>query len=211
MLLEVLVLCGAWGPLCGHFKPMTGNVRYWTRPGTHRLAPWPGKVPFTGGDTRTPGDVALFVAVLASLVLPLAVQAQPVDGFPGQEIVPGWTFVPVLVLVLMPLMGLRDKAVFLAGRSEQYLPIMLYSCLLSGSFVDMIVAFKNRHRLRLAGCRGLQVRGLLPQRGPAHGLRQPRHPRQGNPPTALPQPAPGTSDPRGSPGSWPTSAGPRSR
>ena len=39
MLLEVLGLGGAWGPLCGHFKPMTGGWRYWLRPGTIRMAP----------------------------------------------------------------------------------------------------------------------------------------------------------------------------
>src|SRR4029453_3418096 len=45
-------------------------------------------------------------------------------------------------LVLMPLLGLRDKAIFLAGRSEQYLPIMLYSAVLAGSFTDLVVALK---------------------------------------------------------------------
>lgn len=142
MLLEVLGLGGAWGPLCGHFKPMTGGCRYWLRPGTLRMAPWPGRVPGTGGDTRTPFDVVLYVAVLASLVLPLAVQAHDVAGFSGQQTIPGWAFIPVLVL--MPLTGLRDKVIFLAARSEQYLPIMLWSCLLAGSghFVAMVVALK---------------------------------------------------------------------
>ena len=52
----------------------------------------------------------------------------------------------------MPLMGLRDKVVFLAARSEQYLPIMLFSATLgaialrdgasSADFVDLVVAFK---------------------------------------------------------------------
>lgn len=140
MLLEVIGLGGAWGPLCGHFKPMTGNVRYWIRPGTIRMAPWGSKVPGTGGDTRTAFDVALYLGVLGSLVLPLLTPAQDVTGFADQQVVPGWAFVPILVT--MPLMGLRDKVIFLAGRSEQYLPIMLYSALLSGSFVNMVIAFK---------------------------------------------------------------------
>jgi len=142
MLLEVLGLGGAWGPLCGHFKPMTGGWRYWLRPGTIRMAPWPTRVPGTGGDARTPLDVLLYVGVLAGLVLPLATSANDVAGFSGQQTIPGWAFIPVLVL--MPLMGLRDKVIFLAGRSEQYLPIMLWSCLLAGSdhFVAMVVAFK---------------------------------------------------------------------
>ncbi|MGV0633784.1 DUF3556 domain-containing protein [Mycolicibacillus trivialis] len=142
MLLEVLGLGGAWGPLCGHFKPMTGGWRFWLRPGTIRLAPWPGMVPGTGGDTRTGGDVAGYLAVLAALVLPLATPAVDVAGFGGQQIVPGWAFLPVLVV--MPLMGLRDKVIFLAGRSEQYLPIMLWAAVfgIAGDFVSMVVAFK---------------------------------------------------------------------
>ncbi|MDN5860030.1 MAG: DUF3556 domain-containing protein, partial [Pseudonocardia sp.] len=142
MLLEVLGLGGAWGPLCGHFKPMTGGMRYWLRPGTIRMAPWPGRNPLAGGDDRTVLDVLLYVGVLAALVLPLATPAYEVAGFPGQHAIPGWVFVPILVL--MPLMGLRDKTIFLAGRSEQYLPIMLWSLLLAGAsnFVAMVVAFK---------------------------------------------------------------------
>lgn len=140
MLLEVIGLGGAWGPLCGHFKPMTGNIRYWIRPGTIRIAPWGGKVPFTDGDTRSIADVVLYVGVLAALVVPLAAPAHSVPGFADQHTIAGWTFVPVLVL--MPLMGLRDKAIFLAARSEQYLPIMLYSAVFAGHVVDLVIAFK---------------------------------------------------------------------
>ena len=58
VLLETLGLAGSWGPLAAHFKPMTGGFRYWARPDTIRLPPWPDKVPFTRGDRRTVGDVA---------------------------------------------------------------------------------------------------------------------------------------------------------
>ncbi|MCW2855834.1 MAG: rane protein [Marmoricola sp.] len=154
MLLEVLGLAGAFGPLCGHFTPMLGNVRYWIRPGTLRMAPWGRHVPGTGGDERTLLDVGLYLAVLASLVYPLAVHAVRVSHVPlgtgPQELVPVHAFIPILVT--MPLMGLRDKVVFLAARSEQYLPIMLFSATLgalvtrhgatSADFVDLVVAFK---------------------------------------------------------------------
>lgn len=151
MLLEVTGLGGAFGPLCGHFRPMIGNIRYWIRPGTVRMAPWGSRVPFTGGDERTWFDVALFAGVLAALVYPLAAQAEPVPGefLPAgtgpQELVPPHCFLPVLVL--MPLMGLRDKVIFLAGRSEQYLPVMLFSALMgsiggAADFVDLVVVFK---------------------------------------------------------------------
>src|SRR5690242_9380334 len=46
MLLEVIGLGGAFGPLCGHFRPMLGNIRFWIRPGTIRMAPWGNRVPF---------------------------------------------------------------------------------------------------------------------------------------------------------------------
>ncbi|WP_436698203.1 DUF3556 domain-containing protein [Nocardioides sp. BYT-33-1] len=154
MLLEVIGLGGAFGPLCGHFVPMLGNIRYWLRPGTIRMAPWGRRVPLTGGDERTVADVVLYVAVLASLVYPLVVHAEAVPFLPAgtgpQELVPPLAFLPILVT--MPLMGLRDKVVFLAARSEQYLPIMLFSATLgaialsdsatAADFVNLVVAFK---------------------------------------------------------------------
>lgn len=154
MLLEVIGLGGAFGPLCGHFVPMLGNIRYWIRPGTIRMAPWGRHVPLTGGDERTVGDVLLYLAVLASLVYPLAIHAHSVHHLPvgtgPQELIPAYAFIPILVA--MPLMGLRDKVIFLAARSEQYLPIMLWSAILGavvlgggatpGDFLDLVVVFK---------------------------------------------------------------------
>jgi len=151
MLLEVIGLGGAFGPLCGHFAPMIGNIRYWIRPGTIRMPPWGKHVPLTGGDERTFFDVVLFLGVLASLAYPLAIDAEPVltallGGVGAQELIPAEAFIPILVA--MPLMGLRDKVIFLAARSEQYLPIMLFSAWLGWSidsgedFVTLLVAFK---------------------------------------------------------------------
>ncbi|GAA4120870.1 DUF3556 domain-containing protein [Nocardioides fonticola] len=154
MLLEVVGLGGAFGPLCGHFMPFLGNIRYWLRAGTIRMAPWPARVPGTGGDERTVLDVLLYLGVLASLAFPLLTPAEQVRELPAgtgtQELVPALAFVPILVL--MPLMGLRDKVVFLAARSEQYLPIMLFSAVFGGlaladdatsaDFVDLVVVFK---------------------------------------------------------------------
>jgi hypothetical protein len=153
MLLEVVGLGGTFGPLCGHFTPMLGNIRYWLRPGTIRMAPWGRHVPFTGGDERTAADVVLYLAVLASLVFPLVSHAEVVTALPAgtgpQELVPAAAFIPILVT--MPLMGLRDKVIFLAARSEQYLPIMLFSAIVgavvlgggtAGDFVNLVVVFK---------------------------------------------------------------------
>ncbi|HUS21978.1 MAG TPA: DUF3556 domain-containing protein [Aeromicrobium sp.] len=154
MFIEVFGFGGTFGPLCGHFVPMLGNVRYWFRPGTIRMAPWADRVPGTGGDTRTVLDVALLLAVLASLAYPLFLQGVPVQnlpaGTPTQELIPPLALVPILIA--MPLMGLRDKVIFLAGRSEQYLPIILLGATLGalvtrdgaqpGDFIDLIVGFK---------------------------------------------------------------------
>lgn len=154
MLLEVIGLGGAFGPLCGHFMPFLGNIRYWLRRGTVRLAPWGRHVPGTGGDERTTFDVLLYVGVLGALVWPLLAPAGLVATVPAgtgpQELVPPLAFVPILVL--MPLMGLRDKVIFLAARGEQYLPIMLFSATFgalvlregatAADFVDLVIVFK---------------------------------------------------------------------
>ena len=57
MLLEALGVAGSWGPLAGHFKPMTGGVAYYLRRNTIRVPPWPDKVPGTKGTHRTPLDL----------------------------------------------------------------------------------------------------------------------------------------------------------
>lgn len=154
MLLEVIGLGGAFGPLCGHFMPFLGNIRYWLRPGTLRMAPWADRVPGTAGDERTWFDVLLYVGVLAALAWPLLTQAEVVEHLPvgtgPQELVSPIAFLPILVL--MPLMGLRDKVIFLSARSEQYLPIMLFSATFgamvlaedatSADFVNLVMVFK---------------------------------------------------------------------
>src|SRR5215475_7017107 len=50
--------CG-WGPMNGRFKPMFGGCRHFLRPGTTKLAPFPG-LPLFGGIQRTWFDVALY-------------------------------------------------------------------------------------------------------------------------------------------------------
>ena len=89
VLLETIGLAGSWGPLAGHFKPMTGGVLYWSRPDTIRLPPWPERVPFTRGDRRTVGDVALYLAILITLVAALvapSVTRPSLDALvPGQR------------------------------------------------------------------------------------------------------------------------------
>jgi Transmembrane protein of unknown function (DUF3556) len=128
LLFEVLGLgCGS-GPLTGRFMPPIGGFLYWLRPNTIRLPAWPGKVPFTGGDTRRFVDVALYAVVLIGGVWAL--------------LSPGPLIDPVRVaptIVALALLGLRDKTIFLAARGEHYwLKLIVFFF----PFVDQIAAFK---------------------------------------------------------------------
>jgi hypothetical protein len=120
ILFEILGLgCGS-GPLTLRISPPIGGVLYWLRPGTVRLAPWPSRVPLSGGTTRTVVDVALYAGVLASTVwILLAPPVSPPLASGAVGVVDASRFVPLLVL--LPLVGLRDKAIFLAARPEHYL------------------------------------------------------------------------------------------
>ena len=144
LLLETFGIAGTWGPLAGHFKPMTGGAFYWLRRGTIRMAPWGKRVPGTSGDSRTGLDVVLYAALLASLgvavVMPgvqyddlVAVLGTGTAGLVRTEL---W----VVAGVLLVLMGLRDKVIFLAARGEQYLPVVIFSAVLP--LTDMIIAYK---------------------------------------------------------------------
>ncbi|WP_418059636.1 DUF3556 domain-containing protein [Pimelobacter simplex] len=139
--LELFGIGGTWGPLAAHFKPMTGGISYWARPDTIRLPPWPGKVPLTSGDNRTPFDVLLYLACLGSLLYAAFAGPATIDGIPFAMVDPVLMLVPAVLLVLC---GLRDKTLFLAARGEQYLPILLVSSAVGSilTFTDFIVAAK---------------------------------------------------------------------
>ncbi len=130
MLLEAIGIAGSWGPLAGKFKPMTGGIRYWARPDTIRMPPYKA-VPFTAGNTRTVADAVLYLGFLVSLLVGIVAPAD--DGL----VRPALLIAPIVLLVLN---GLRDKIVFLAARSEQYLPALIFFAVFD--FVDMIVALK---------------------------------------------------------------------
>jgi uncharacterized membrane protein YkgB len=143
VLLEVIGLAGSWGPLAGKTKPMTGGYRFWARPNTIRLRPWRW-VPFTGGNRRTWFDVILYVALIVAVAVPLVLPGVHSDSLsavlPSNTsgmVNPALLIAPIVLLVVI---GLRDKTVFLAARGEQYLPALLFFTVLP--FVDMIVALK---------------------------------------------------------------------
>jgi hypothetical protein len=134
MLFEVLGLGCGFGPLNLRFLPPLGSFLYWLRPGTIRLPPWPDKVPFTRGDARRPVDVVLYAALLAALVVGLVSAG---DGSSGPLVLPVWKV--AVVLGVLALIGLRDRTVFLAARSEVYAAIAL-TFLFAGA--DVIVGAK---------------------------------------------------------------------
>lgn len=143
VLLESLGLAGSWGPLAGHFKPMTGGFRYWLKPETIRLPPWPDKVPGTAGDRRTIGDVLLYAILLANLVVAVVlpgVHTGSLDALVADNVGLVRPAVVAPLIALLVVIGLRDKVIFIAARSEQYLPAMVFFTFLP--FVDMIVALK---------------------------------------------------------------------
>jgi hypothetical protein len=139
LLFEVLGFgCGS-GPLTGRFMPPVGGFLYWLRPNTIRLPPWPGKVPLTGGDTRTVIDVALYAVVLIGGVWALL---SPGQGGPVTATGDVGLIDPLLVaptIVALAILGLRDKTIFLAARGEHYwLKLIVFFF----PFTDQIAAFK---------------------------------------------------------------------
>jgi hypothetical protein len=138
MLFEVIGLGCGFGPLNNRFNPPMGSILYWLRPDTIRLPPWPKRVPATKGTARTLVDNALYGLFL--LVTFLALFADGTGPVPGLGthvgLIPQWRI--VLILVLLAVLGLRDKVIFLAARGEVYATLSV--TFLFG--VDMIVAAK---------------------------------------------------------------------
>jgi hypothetical protein len=122
--------CGS-GPLSSHFIPPIGSILYWLRPGTIRLPPWPGRVPLTAGDRRTPVDVALYVVVLVSAGYLLTRPGGDAGLLDPRAALP--------LIVSLAVLGLRDKTIFLAARGEQYwLSLLIFFF----PYPDQIVGFK---------------------------------------------------------------------
>jgi hypothetical protein len=139
MLFEVIGLGCGFGPLNNRFFPPMGSILYWLRPGTIRLPPWPARVPLTKGATRTLLDAALYFALLVMLLVALSSDGTgPIpDLHSTVGVLPTWQI--ATILVLLALLGLRDKVIFLAARGEVYATLTV--CFLF-SGVDMIIAAK---------------------------------------------------------------------
>ena len=106
MLFEGLGLgCGS-GPLTARYYPPFGGALYFARLGTTKLPLFPD-LPVIGGVRRGWLDVVLYVALVAVLLRALiAPEILAVDVWP--------------VVVLLAVLGVFDKTLFLAFRSEHY-------------------------------------------------------------------------------------------
>jgi hypothetical protein len=132
LLWEILGLGAGSMPLSFRFKPPIGGPLYWLRPGTVRLPPWPDRVPLTAGSYRTPLDNALYAAVVAAGAFLLLASGTDVAGSgAGRLPVAGI----VVLLVLLGLLGLRDKVSFLGARPEIYVPILVISLFASDQWI----------------------------------------------------------------------------
>jgi hypothetical protein len=106
MLFEGLGLgCGS-GPLTGRYFPPLGGFLHFLRPRTTKLPVFPG-LPILGGIRRSWLDVALYLALMVSLVRALVAPAIESDLL--------W---PIAVIV--PVLGIADRTIFQALRAEHY-------------------------------------------------------------------------------------------
>ncbi|MGO9506245.1 MAG: DUF3556 domain-containing protein [Mycobacterium sp.] len=139
MLFEVVGLGCCFGPLAGRYFPPMGSILYWLRPGTIRLPPWPTRVPLTKGHNRTPFDVLLYGALL--VLLAIALVSDGSGPIPALDtvigVLPHWQTAGILVV--LAIIGLRDKTIFLAARGEVYAPLALVF-LFSGA--DIVIGAK---------------------------------------------------------------------
>jgi Transmembrane protein of unknown function (DUF3556) len=141
MLFEVVGLGCGFGPLNNRFFPPLGSILYWLRPGTIRLPPWPGRIPFTKGDNRTPFDALLYGVLLVLLVI--AIFSDGSGRMPALGttvgVLPAWQI--WAVLGVLAVLGLRDKVIFLAARGEVYASFTV-AFLFAGYGVDLILGAK---------------------------------------------------------------------
>jgi hypothetical protein len=124
MLWEILGLGAGSMPLSFRFTPPIGGPLYWLRPGTVRLPPWPDKVPFTAGSNRMPVDALLYGGVVASGIFLLFSSGTDLAGSEAGRLPEAGI---VVMLVLLAVLGLRDKVSFLASRPEIYTPTLIIS------------------------------------------------------------------------------------
>lgn len=130
VLYEFMGMGSSSGPLSFRFLPPIGGPLFWLRPGALRLPPWPDKVPFTKGSTRTPFDVLLALGVYTMCVILLLSDGIGRDGYVANnpEVVTTGFLDPALIGALLGIifvLSLRDKVSALSTRPEVYGALLL--------------------------------------------------------------------------------------
>ncbi len=116
LLFEVLGFGCGFGPLTMRFNPPIGGFLYWLRPGTIRLPAFP-KIPLTAGTTRRVVDVVLYIGIVLTCSQLLLSDPDSGEGLVRSGL--------LILLTLLVVMGLRDKTIFLAARTEVYGTLIL--------------------------------------------------------------------------------------
>jgi len=106
ILYEIAGFGCSMGPMNARFIPPIGGYLWFLRPGTTKLALFPG-LPLLGGITRGWLDVAVHVANAAFLVRALV----------APDLTPDLLLPPLLLTALL---GVMDKTIFLTARGEHY-------------------------------------------------------------------------------------------
>lgn len=111
VLIEVIGLGGASGPLTGRYAPVIGGILYFLRPKTIKI-PCFTKIPFIKNDSRNWLDITLYLALLVSLIrVCIAQSIEPNLVLP--------------VIILLVICGILDRTIYLAARADIYLPMAI--------------------------------------------------------------------------------------
>lgn len=111
VLIEVIGLGGASGPLTGRYTPIIGGVTYFLRPKTIKI-PCFTKIPLIKNDSRNWLDITLYLALLVSLIrVCIAPSIEPNIVLP--------------VIGLLIICGILDRTIYLAARADIYLPMAI--------------------------------------------------------------------------------------
>lgn len=111
ILIEVIGLGGASGPLTGRYTPIIGGITYFLRLKTIKIPSFT-TIPLIKNDSRNWLDIILYLALLVSLIR--------VCITPSIE-----PHVVLPVIILLVICGILDRTIYLAARADIYLPMAI--------------------------------------------------------------------------------------
>lgn len=124
MFYEVAGFGCSFGPMNARFKPPMGGFLHFLRPGTTKLSLFPG-LPLLGGITRSYLDVLLYAGLLFFLL-----RAAIAPDITPELLIP--------ICIVLPLLGIADKTIYLAARSEHYFVALI--CITAASAGDVWIS-----------------------------------------------------------------------